>query len=186
MSLQKIFLGVLLLVLSSFLAIKTLSGHQATPTPDLNSLSEADLKALTIRFERTHCYGSCPSYTLTIHGNGLVQYEGKDNVQTKGAKEGKMEATAIKALLVEFAKAKFLSMPNYLLEKCTCRRCTDMPSAFTEIVVSGVTHRVKHDYGCGCAPKELFTLESAIDKGAKVEQWTGDVSKQGVFGTTCW
>lgn len=28
-------------------------------------------------------------------------------------------------------------------------------------------------------------LFSAIDKIARTEQWTGDISKQGPFGTTC-
>jgi hypothetical protein len=30
----------------------------------------------------------------------------------------------------------------------------------------------------------LFDLESAIDKSANAEQWTGDVSQQGADGTT--
>jgi len=44
---------------------------------------------------------------------------------------------------------------------------------------------VQHYYGCTCAPKVLFELESAIDKSVQAEQWTGDVSKQGPLGTTC-
>ena len=60
-----------------------------------------------------------------------------------------------------------------------------MPSAVITLTVKGVTRRVEHYYGCTCAPKVLFDLESAIDKSGSTEQWTGDVSKSGPFGTTC-
>lgn len=154
--------------------------------PDLNSLTDADLKTVTIRLERTACYGNCPVYNVTIQGDGHVAYEGKANVKTTGAREGQIDQEKIKALLSQFAQAKFLSLPDYSLGKCRCRKCTDMPSAITDLRVTGVSHRVKHDYGCSCAPAALFDLESAIDKAADVEQWTGDVRKQGPFGTTCW
>jgi hypothetical protein len=114
-----------------------------------------------------------------------VEYAGKKYVKTTGAQAGRIEPAAIKALVAEFTRAKFLTLPDYAQEKCACRRCTDMSSAVTEIVAGGVTHRVNHYYGCGCAPKALFELEAAIDKAVNSEQWTGDVSKQGPFGTTC-
>jgi len=152
---------------------------------NLDSLSDDDLKTVVIRMERTHCYGSCPAYALTIHGDGRVEYVSKENKKAAPPKQATIAPSAVKALVAEFAHAKFLSLPDYLLEKCTCRQCTDLPSAITEIAIRGETHRVKHDYGCGCAPKELFELESAIDKAANSEQWTGDVSARGPFGTTC-
>jgi len=152
---------------------------------NLDSLSDADLRAVVIRMERTHCYGSCPAYALTIHGDGKVEYVSKENKEAAPLKQATIASSAVKALVGEFARAKFLSLPDYLLEKCTCRQCTDLPSAITESAAQGIKHRVRHDYGCGCAPKALFELESAIDKAANTEQWTGDVSARGPFGTTC-
>jgi hypothetical protein len=60
-----------------------------------------------------------------------------------------------------------------------------MATAITELSIRGVTQRVKHYYGCRGAPKSLFDLESVIDKSANSEQWTGDVSNAGPYGTTC-
>ncbi len=174
-----------LLVVAAFITIRIALARQNSQTPDLSSLSDADRKAVTIRFERTLCYGSCPAYTVTVHGDGRVEYAGKKYVKTTGAQEGRIEPAAIKALVAEFTRAKFLTLPDYAEEKCACRRCTDMPSAVTEIAAGSVTHRVNHYYGCSCAPKALFELETAIDKAVDSEQWTGDVSKQGPFGTTC-
>jgi len=141
-------------------------------------------RAAVIRMERTRCFGSCPAYILIIYGDGRVEYISKEDKKA-AAKQGTIAPGAVKALLAQFASAKFLSLPDYLFEECTCRQCTDLPSTITEINVQGTTHRVRHDYGCGCAPEALFELESAIDKAANVEQWTGDTSKRGPAGTTC-
>ncbi len=165
--------------------IAAMSARPADQPTDLSSLSETDLKALTIRMERSGCYGTCPAYTVKIHGDGRVEYEGKRHVKESGTQEARLEPGTIKALAMEFAKAKFLTLSeDYSGENCT-RYCTDLPTAVTELNLKELNHRVKHYYGCGGAPKPLFDLESAIDKLAKTERWTGDVSKAGPFGTTC-
>jgi hypothetical protein len=137
--------------------------------------------------ERTQCFGSCPAYAVTIHGDGNVEYVGNEHVKFKASKTGRLDSRAIKALASQFARAKFLSLPedDYTEAKCRCRRCTDFATAIVEINVGSVSHRVKHYYGCACPPKALFELETAIDKAVNSEQWTGDTSKQGPFGTTC-
>lgn len=155
---------------------------------DLSSVPDADLKAATIKFERTFCFGNCPAYTVTIHGDGRVEYTSKDHVKSKDTQKRQIKPEAVKALVSQFSTANFLSIDEQAYSgKCSCsRQCTDMPSAITEITISGKTHRVDHYYGCVCAPKALFELERAIDKAVNVEQWTGDVSHAGPFGTTCW
>ena len=169
----------------SLLFIASASARPSDPSLDLTSLPDADVKTVTVQLERTACYGNCPAYTVTIHGDGRVEYNGKTHVKEKGPREGRIEAGQIKSLLNEFATAKFFTLSeNYSGENCT-RYCTDMPTAVTEINVREASHHVKHYYGCGGAPRALFDLESAIDKLANVERWTGDVSKAGPFGTTC-
>ena len=149
-------------------------------------MSDDDLKTATVRLERIGCYGSCPAYTLAVHGDGRVEYDGKNHVKEKGAREGHIETEKVKTLLSEFVKDDFVTLPeDYPEAKCS-RYCTDMATAITELTLRGVTHRVKHYYGCGGLPKALFDLEVAVDKAVNVEQWTGDVSKAGPFGTTCW
>jgi len=37
----------------------------------------------------------------------------------------------------------------------------------------------------GALRAPVFDLESVIDKSANSEQWTGDVSNAGPYGTTC-
>jgi hypothetical protein len=168
----------------SLISVKSGLGH-GEQTPDLGSVSDPDLKTVTIQLERVGCYGTCPAYSVTIHGDGRVAYTGNGHVKETGGREAKIEPDKIRALLSQFAKAKFWELvEDYSRSKCE-RYCTDMATAVIEVTVKGATHRVKHYYGCGRAPKSLFELEAAVDKAVDAQQWTGDVSKAGPFGTTC-
>lgn len=181
---QRLAPVVLLVALSS--PLRPEQSASAERTSDLKSLSDSDLQTLVVHFERKRCYGTCPAYTVTIYGDGRVEYNGSQYAKVTGPQKGRIEAAAVRVLAAAFADAKFLSLPeDYTEAGCKCRRCTDMPSVITELTVGSVSHRVDHYYGCACAPKALFELESAIDKAANTEQWTGDTSKQGPFGTTC-
>jgi hypothetical protein len=186
MTFKRLLTGALIVAGLSLPGIKSAISHSGDQVPDLTSLSDADLKTLTILMERTACYGTCPAYSVTIHGDGRVEYNGKSHVKEVGTREGRIELDKVKALTPVFARMKFWEVAeDYSEEKCKGRVCTDMPAAITELNVSGQTHRVKHYYGCGSAPKSLFELEVAIDKAANSEQWAGDFTNQGPFGTTC-
>ena len=171
--------AALLLLLSSV-------GLSQKAPPNLQSITPEEIKTLEISFERTGCYGTCPAYTIAIHGDGKVEYEGVKNVKMVGRREGNINNDDVQSLLSLFDKANFFSIgENVSQEKCNCTICTDMASAITDISVAGSKHTVLHYLGCSCASKELFELEAKIDQIVKVDQWTGDVRKQGPFGTTC-
>jgi len=186
MAFQRLTMVGLLIAGLSFPVIKSTVGHSGDQTPDLSSLSDPDLKTVAIQLERTACYGTCPAYSVTIHGDGRVEYNGKSNVKEMGMREGQIETNKIRALASLFAKMKFWGLAeDYSATKCKGRVCTDMATAITELSIRGATHRVKHYYGCGSAPKSLFDLESGIDKSANSAQWTGEVRNAGPYGTTC-
>ncbi len=158
-----------------------------TTAPALDSLSADQLNGTLITFERTGCYGNCPAYKLTIHGDGRVEYDGVKDVKVTGKKTGTIDEAGLRTILAAFSTAKFFSVGDDVGAKaCSCRQCTDMPTVITSISVAGAKHNVDHYHGCGCASKELWDLEDTIDRAVKVDQWTGDVSKAGPNGTTCW
>lgn len=186
MTFRRLSMGILLVTGLSLPGIKSAFSHNGGQIPDITSLSDADLKTVTIHMERTACYGTCPAYSVVIHGDGRAEYEGKRHVKEVGMRDGRIELEKIRALMPVFARMKFWNVTeDYSEEKCKGRVCTDMPTVITELSVKGVAHKVKHYYGCASAPKSLFELESAIDKAANSEQWVGDSSKGGPFGTTC-
>src|SRR5205814_1639327 len=101
----------------------------------LTGLTDGELKAVVIQFERTGCYGNCPAYILTIYGDGRAEYEGKNNVKQTGRKEDRIEAADVKRIVSEFDKAGFFAIDQFTEKNCSCSFCTDMPTAITEIHV---------------------------------------------------
>jgi hypothetical protein len=182
--LSSLAVAIAILILSRIDAVQKVNAAQDKAV-QLANLTDDELKNVVIRLERTTCYGSCPAYKLAIYRNGRVEYVGGSNVKLKGAQEARIASVDFKRLVSEFDKANYFSTDQFTEKKCSCRFCTDMPTAITEIQEKGSTHRIEHYYGCTCAPKTLWELEQAIDKVVRTEQWTGDVSKQGPFGTTC-
>jgi Domain of unknown function (DUF6438) len=57
-----------------------------------------------ITLERTTCFGTCPSYKLSILRDGTVNYEGREYVRVKGTAHSKIDSTAVNALIREFIK----------------------------------------------------------------------------------
>lgn len=177
--------SLLFVCLSLTVAAVTALAFVGQQKPQLNSLAESDLKDVVISLERTGCYGDCPAYKVTIYGDGRVEYEGKKDVKVKGKKRGSLKPADLRGIVSAFDKANYFAIESYTEDHCSCTLCTDMPTTITEIRAKGMSHRVEHYLGCRCAPKELWELEEAIDSVAGTEQWTGDVSKQGPMGTTC-
>ena len=48
--------------------------------------------------ERTACFGTCPTYRLTINGDGKAYYEGRRFVPREGRYAGQVDAAKMKAL----------------------------------------------------------------------------------------
>ena len=166
--------------------VASLSSAAFTQSTNLESLTPDQLKSLVIKFQRSGCYGNCPQYQLAIYGDGRVEYQGIKDVKLVGSGKGTIEAADVRSILTAFAKANFFTVgDNVSEEKCNCGYCTDLPTVVTEITIGGTKHTVEHYLGCGCATKELRELESVIDRLVKSDQWTGDVSKSGPMGMTC-
>ena len=83
MTRQKVLTAILLIVIFSLLALRYAKGKPGSQAAGLAALSDDDLKTLTIRLERSQCYGSCPAYAVAIHGDGRVEYVGNKNVKVK-------------------------------------------------------------------------------------------------------
>lgn len=185
MALRKIVSLFFVLFLAGFM-----SGQSQTPSSttekDLSSISDTDLRGLVISMERNGCFGTCPVYSLTIHGDGSVRYSGEKYVKVAETRETTISLQELRTLLKEFEKAKFVSIgEDFSGSKCTCGQCTDMASAVLQVKVGSISHKVNHYFGCACAPKSLFELELAIDKAVDSQQWVGDLKGKGPFGTTC-
>jgi hypothetical protein len=127
------------------------------------------------RLERHGCYGECPTYHVTILGDGSVHYEGQDFVAVKGTRAGRADPDAVARLREAATRAGFAAMPDF-----THQDCTDLPSAV--VTIGG--HTIRHYFGDRHAPESLIAIENLIDAAAKDTEWVG-VEPGGPYGSTC-
>ena len=152
-----------LLVVTILIAVAliiTSCARTETPIP-------SDLKDVVITLERTACFGVCPVYKLSIHGDGTVIYEGIRFVRIKGTIKTTIGEDKIQQLVSEFQRTGYFSLEDSYEE----RNATDMPSAFTSLTIDGNKKTVRHYHGDLSAPKELTELENKIDEIINSNQW---------------
>jgi len=132
-------------------------------------------KTGVITLERTVCYGTCPSYQVTIARDGAVTFEGRDFVKTKGTATAQIKPEDFHQLVNEFEKIKYFSLDErYEPGSPGCpSAATDFPYARTSIKMNGRTKSVSHYHGCRGSEllRALTALERKVDEIAGTEKW---------------
>ena len=127
-----------------------------------------------LRMTRSACYGICPSYSLTIHADGGVDYEGSGHVAAGGPQHGQADAQALARLRAELSDPAFNLWGDYVRGAPACGPwATDMPGVSIEAYVGGRWRHIHHNLGCRDAPAALRRLEQDIDEAAGSSRWTG-------------
>jgi hypothetical protein len=128
-----------------------------------------------VRLQRGSCYGACPSYELTIHDDGRVEFMGRARTAISGAQQGRADATALAQLRSDLQQPAFTPLVGTY--RNTAPACgtwaTDMPTVTVEVWQQSHWQRIEHDWGCSAAPKQLRTLEELIDRAAQSAAWVG-------------
>ncbi len=116
-----------------------------------------DLNKVTIKLERTACFGACPIYSVSIFGDGTVHYEGIRFVQTNGTKTYEISSDEVKKLVIMIYGINYFSLNDrYDAE------ATDMPAAITTVMIDNEKKSI-YNYG-NAGPKTLEELEQKIDE----------------------
>lgn len=128
-----------------------------------------------ITLERTTCFGTCPSYKITIGATGAVIFEGRQFVKRLGKLKSTISQQRLRELLAKFEEIKFFDLKDHyrsFLDGCTSE-VTDAPAAFTSIRIRAKSKTVEHYDGCGGLEvlAELEKLEQAIDDAVNSAQW---------------
>ena len=126
-----------------------------------------DWNSLRITLTRTPCYGMCPSYTVEIHGDGTVLYEGKSGVGVKGPQRGAISKAAVQELVEIFRKADYFSLADGYISFTT-----DNPTQTTSISFDDkakwIVNYIGSDVGM---PRIVSELEIAIDRLSGASKW---------------
>jgi hypothetical protein len=149
------------LPLLAALALLTLGAPLAAQAAD---------EPVLIRLSRGSCMGFCPSYSVTIAGDGTVTFDGGKHVASPGRHVDHISPARVHALLRKFYNARFWS-----LRERYAARITDGPS-YTLTLTVGERSKTVVDYLGGGAgmPASVKALEDAVDREAGTSRWVGD------------
>lgn len=142
--------------------------YEAGPPADAGAPVEDTNVVVTLT--RSVCYGTCPDYTVTLRGDGSVEYVGRQFVGKRGRATDKVPPADVLALVRKLDAAGFdrLAVPT----PCPKGIATDNPTHTLTLERGGRAHTVEHYMGNLCAPPVLVELEDAVDAAAKTQRWT--------------
>ena len=109
-------LAVIAIALAACDSSEPIDDTRELPTPTADP-ALADLVITMTRgnypaaVEVNSCGGPCPDYTLTILGNGSVEYQGFRNVETIGTRLTEIPQEDVSLLLRRFEESGFFELP---------------------------------------------------------------------------
>src|SRR5262249_27782579 len=106
--------------------------------------SQVEVGFIVITLERTRCYGSCPAYSVTLRGDGSVEYAGEIGVDIPGRQAGRIDPSRVIELTKSAESIGFFTMKSSYFEDCT-----DLPTTTISIRTRTRNKRVSNYYG-GC------------------------------------
>lgn len=122
---------------------------------------------IEIALRRTGCYGSCPSYVVTVSTDGIV-FEGGGFVVASGRHIDKsVDVDGVRDLAKRFVAADFYSMDAEYRASVT-----DNPTYILSISIDGHKKEVEDYVGKSVGmPSVITELEDAVDSIARTERW---------------
>lgn len=94
----------------------------------------------SITLSRSTCYGTCPSYEVTLYGDGRVRWKGHGYVEVVGERTYQIEAGNAKKVLQRFRSPEVLKLCGDYSQSVT-----DNASSMTEIAMLNARKTI-HDY----------------------------------------
>jgi hypothetical protein len=133
--------------------------------------------ALEITLSRTECFGSCPIYSVTIHGDGRVDWRGEKFVEAKGERHASIIRSQLDALVATIDRVGFFQLdefgtPPRADHTRVFHTCSDTPSAIVTVVRNGQHHTTSNDH---CNPSPATELEDQIEAVIQTARWIGAV-----------
>ena len=137
------------------------SGIGATfPTP-------AEPTGFSIQLSRSGCFGTCPSYSVVVHGDGKVEFHGKIYVAIPGDYQARITPEAAARLLERFRAAKFFELKDRYAASVT-----DNPTYSLALIIGAKKKTIVDYVGSSVGmPESISALEDAVDEAAGTDRW---------------
>lgn len=122
--------------------------------------------AITITLERTGCFGSCPSYSVTLANSGIT-FDGRFYVVAKDKHIAVLDQKDLRTLAQKFIKSDFYSMADQYRAGVT-----DNPTYNLSITIDGKSKQVEDYVGSWEGMPSIITeLEEDTDELAQTSRW---------------
>ena len=140
-----------------------------------------DWGSLRITLRRTRCYGICPSYSLTVLGDGSVVYNGEAYVQYCGEFRGHVPQEAVRQLVQLFRQADYFNtFDRYAMGM------TDGTTVTTSIAFDDKTKSVADYSGLWVGmPESVMDIEDGLDHLAGPKVWAKAADANGNVHYRC-
>ncbi len=133
--------------------------HVAAPVLGPNS-------KVTITLMRSGCFGSCPSYTVTVSTESIV-FNGHGSVVASGRHADRVNPDDVRKLAGRFVAADFYSMDARYRASVT-----DCPTYVLSIAIDGHTKEVEDYVGAWEGmPAVITELEDEVDTFGRTQRW---------------
>ncbi len=166
-----------------FVCLLAICGNSVLQTENTNQPQQKENAELSLKMERTGCFGTCPTYKLNVQSNGNVLFEGIEYTNIKGKAEGSIDEIKMEKLIAEIDKANFFSLKDsYTNVSDNCPSYgTDQSTVTLYIKVKDKEKTIIHNLGCieigrnwKVFPEQLYTLENKIDEIVETKRWIGE------------
>jgi hypothetical protein len=130
-------------------------------------LPDVALNQVTISLERQGCFGPCPSYRVTVEGNGRATYEGMGYVDVTGTHRYRIPPQDV-AKLVDRLRADDI----WSLRRAYTAGITDSATYILIIGMGEQRHRLEDYVGqMAGMPSTVSEFEDEVDKAAGTNGW---------------
>lgn len=181
-----------------FICLLADCGSSVSQTENANQTQPKEKTELSLKMERSHCYGTCPVYELNVQPDGKVTFNGVDFTETKGKAENNLSNEKMEQLVTEIENANFFSYKDlYTKDSGNCpATATDSPTVKLSVNLSGKEKTITHYLGCSekyepmknnsanirvikdwskqILPQQLYNLENKIDEIVGTKRWIGE------------
>lgn len=142
-----------------------------------------DWNSVRIGLSRSGCFGTCPSYSVEIAGDGSVTYDGRSFVTFTGHHRGFTPPRSVIDLVRQFEKADFYSLADKFVSPVT-----DNPTYTLNISIDGLRKQVVDYVGLQSGmPLSVSKLEGEVDRIAGSERWiTGNADTVAALEAEHW
>jgi hypothetical protein len=121
----------------------------------------------SIQLSRSGCYGTCPSYSVVVHGDGKIEFHGKRYVAIPGDYQARIAPEAAERLLERFRAADFFGFKDEYRAGVT-----DNPTYCLELVIGAKKKTIIDYVGTWVGmPTSISELEDAVDEAAGTDRW---------------